>query len=147
MLCWFLGATWCALARGLHQDALGQQTIGADSRWAYAGLRCCCVLQIDPAQVLGGASMNMNQTTLLSLVHQLSANLASDADTPLKLAWLAEAAPAVDPHDPMTEPHLRAVLSGVMNSLKQLVMALPQTDAMAKQGKITLHLFNSLLHQ
>lgn len=104
-------------------------------------------LQIDPAQVLGGASMNMSQTTLLSLVHQLSANLSSDADTPLKLAWLAEAAPAVDPHDPVTEPHLRTVVSGVMNNVKQLVMALPQTDAMAKQGKITLHLFNSLLHQ
>jgi hypothetical protein len=117
----------------------------ADSRWADDRLWCCCVLQIDPAQVLGGASMNLSQTTLLALVHQLSANLASDAD--LKLAWLAEAAPAVDPHDPMTEPHLRSVLSGVMNSLKQLVMSLPQTDAMAKQGKITLHLFNSLLHQ
>lgn len=106
----------------------------------------CCV-QMDPALVLGGASMNLSQTTLLSLVHQLSANLSGDANTALRLSWLAEAAPVVDPHDPMTEPHLRSVLSGVMSSLKQLVMSLPQTDAMAKKGKITLHLFNSLLHQ
>lgn len=91
--------------------------------------------------------MSLSQTTLLSLVHQLSANLPANAHTPIRLAWLAEAAPAVDPHDPVTEPHLRTVLSGVMNSLKQLVTSLPQTDAMAKKGKITLHLFNSLLHQ
>jgi hypothetical protein len=112
-------------------------------------LLCVCVLwlQVDPAQVLGGASMNLSQTTLLSLVHQLSANLSPDADAAVKLSWLAEAAPAVDPHDSVTQPHLRSVLTGVMNSLKQLVTALPQSDAMAKQGKITLHLFNSLLHQ
>jgi hypothetical protein len=91
--------------------------------------------------------MNMSQTTLLSLVHQLSSGLTADAHTQLKLNWLAEAAPVIDPHDPMTEPHLRGVLTGVMASLKQLVMSLPQSDAMAKQGKITLHLFNSLLHQ
>lgn len=104
-------------------------------------------MQVDPAQVLGGASMALSQTTLLSLVHQLSTNLSPDADAAMKLAWLAEAAPAVDPHDSVTQPHLRSVLTGVMNSLKQLVTALPQSDAMAKQGKITLHLFNSLLHQ
>lgn len=91
--------------------------------------------------------MTLSQTTLLSLVQQLSTNLTSDTDTPVKLAWLGEAAPAIDPHDTMMEPHLRGVLTAVMASLKQLVMSLPQNDAMAKKGKITLHLFNSLLHQ
>jgi len=104
-------------------------------------------MQIDPTQVFGSASMGLSQTTLLSLVHQLSANLTSDSDTALKLTWLAEAAPCIDPHDKVTEPHLRGVLTGVMNTLKQLVMSLPQTDALAKKGKVTLHLLNSLLHQ
>jgi hypothetical protein len=104
-------------------------------------------LQVDAGQVLSGTSDSLSQTTLLSLVHQLSANLVNDADTPLKLTWLAEAAPVVDPHDPVTAPHLKGVLTGVMNSLKGLVNSLPANDAMAKKGKITLHLFNSLLHQ
>lgn len=103
--------------------------------------------QVDPAALLGGSSVGLSQTTLLSLVHQLSANLVADADTPLKLAWLGEAAPAIDPHDPVVAPHLRGVLTGVMAALKQLVNSLPQSDATAKKGKITLHLFNSLLHQ
>lgn len=97
--------------------------------------------------MLGGASLGLSQTTLLSLVHQLSTNLSSDANSPLKLSWLAEAAPVIDPHDPVTAPHLQGVLTGVLNSLKQLVLSLPQTDPMAKKGKVTLHLFNSLLHQ
>jgi len=104
-------------------------------------------LQVDAGQVLSGTSDSLSQTTLLSLVHQLSANLVNDGDTPLKLTWLAEAAPVVDPHDPVTAPHLKGVLTGVMNSLKGLVNSLPANDAMAKKGKITLHLFNSLLHQ
>eukprot|EP00775_Hariotina_reticulata_P011820 gene11820-11964_t len=103
--------------------------------------------QVDAGQVLSGTGDGLSQTTLLSLVHQLSANLVNDADTPLKLTWLAEAAPVVDPHDPVTAPHLKGVLTGVMNSLKGLVNSLPANDAMAKKGKITLHLFNSLLHQ
>uniref|UniRef100_A0A383W407 Enhancer of mRNA-decapping protein 4 C-terminal domain-containing protein n=1 Tax=Tetradesmus obliquus TaxID=3088 RepID=A0A383W407_TETOB len=103
--------------------------------------------QVDPQVVLGGSSVALSQTTLLSLVHQLSSGLVNDAATPLKLAWLAEAAPVVDPHDPVTAPHLKVVLTGVMSSLKALVNSLPQNDVMAKKGKITLHLFNSLLHQ
>ncbi|WIA13096.1 hypothetical protein OEZ85_006696 [Tetradesmus obliquus] len=102
--------------------------------------------QVDPQVVLGGSSVALSQTTLLSLVHQLSSGLVNDAATPLKLAWLAEAAPVVDPHDPVTAPHLKVVLTGVMSSLKALVNSLPQNDVMAKKGKITLHLFNSLLH-
>jgi hypothetical protein len=105
------------------------------------------LLQVDPQVVLGGSSVGLSQTTLLSLVHQLSSGLVNDANTPLKLAWLAEAAPVVDPHDPMTAPHIKVVLTGVMSSLKALVNSLPQNDVMAKKGKITLHLFNSLLHQ
>eukprot|EP00879_Flechtneria_rotunda_P017780 GHRR01018639.1.p1 GENE.GHRR01018639.1~~GHRR01018639.1.p1 ORF type:complete len:357 (+),score=146.04 GHRR01018639.1:701-1771(+) len=103
--------------------------------------------QVDPVVVLGGSTVGLSQTTLLSLVHQLSVDLRNDANTPLKLAWLGEAAPVVDPHDPVTAPHVKTVLTGVMMSLKQLVTSLPANDAMAKKGKITLHLFNSLLHQ
>lgn len=97
--------------------------------------------------MLGGNSIGVSQTTLLSLVHQLAADLHNDGNTALKMAWLSEAAPAVDPHDPVTAPHIKAVLTGVMKSLKQLVNSLPSTDATAKKAKITLHLFNSLLHQ
>lgn len=102
-------------------------------------------LQVDPALVLGGSSVS--QTTLLSLVHQLSVDLKNDANTPVKLNWLTEAAPVIDPHNPVTAPHLKVVLTGVMTSLKQLVNSLPSNDVMAKQGKVALHLFNSLLHQ
>lgn len=107
----------------------------------------CVFSQVDPATVLSGNSVGVSQTTLLSLVHQLAADLHNDANTALKMAWLQEAAPAVDPHDTVTAPHLKSVLTGVMKSLKQLVNSLPTTDATAKKGKITLHLFNSLLHQ
>lgn len=110
-------------------------------------LCCSCFTKVDPAVVLGGNSVGVSQTTLLSLVHQLAADLHTDVNTALKMAWLNEAAPAIDPHDPVTAPHIKGVLSGVMGSLKQLVNSLPATDATAKKAKITLHLFNSLLHQ
>lgn len=97
--------------------------------------------------MLGGATTGLSQATLLSLVHQLSSDLVHDANMPIKLAWLAEAAPVMDPHDPVTAPHIKGVLSGVMAALKRLVAALPPTDATAKRAKIALHLFNSLLHQ
>ncbi len=53
----------------------------------------------------------------------------------------------MDPHDPLTAPHIKGVLNGVMAALKRLGAALPPTDITAKRAKIALHLFNSLLHQ
>jgi hypothetical protein len=102
---------------------------------------------LDPATVLGSSNSTISQTALLSLVNQLSVGLHNDANTALKLAWLAEAGPVIDPHDAVTAPHVQGVLTGVLNALKALVSSLPPNDVLAKKGKITLHLFNSLLHQ
>ncbi|KAF8067359.1 Acsf3 [Scenedesmus sp. PABB004] len=103
--------------------------------------------QVDPALVLGGSPLALSQPTLLSLVHQLASDLRNDANAALKLAWLAEAAPVLDPHDATTAPHLKGVLTGVMAALKALVASLPGAEPLAKKAKVTLHLFNSLLHQ
>ncbi len=82
---------------------------------------------------------------LLSLLQQLAADLSTDAE--LKLDWLTNVAPCVQPGDPQVAPHLRSVLGGVMANLKALMGRLSSNDPVAKKGKVAAHLVNSLLHQ
>lgn len=66
-------------------------------------------------------------------------------DTGIKLQWLKEAAPVLDPDDTMLAPHMRQIL-------QQLFAALQACQPLASPGdaracRHVIHLVNSLLHQ
>ncbi len=103
--------------------------------------------QVSPSQLAAAEPPPLSQVCLLSLVQQLGANLSPGADADLKLDWLTEVAPLLEPGNATIAPHLRGVLGAVMGQLKGLAGQLPHTDAVGRKAKLTIHVVNSLLHQ
>ncbi|GBF96126.1 hypothetical protein Rsub_08874 [Raphidocelis subcapitata] len=103
--------------------------------------------QVSPAALAAAEPAPLSQVCLLSLVQQLGANLAPGPDADLRLEWLTEVAPLLEPGNATTAPHLRGVLNSVMAALKALAGQLPHTDAVGRKAKLALHVVNSLLHQ
>jgi enhancer of mRNA-decapping protein 4 len=100
------------------------------------------------ASVAGREPCPLSQVVLLSLVQQLAADLRADGDAELKLDWLGECCPALQPRDPAISPHLRAALSPAVPGLRALATGGAGIDpSLAKRAKTVVHLFNSLLHQ
>ena len=100
---------------------------------------------VNPAVVLSNGTCQLSQGVLLSLMHQLASDLNSE--TELKLDWLAEVVPCCNPGDPVTAPHMKGVLQGVIEALKQLVGGRPTGDPVGRQAKLVLHLVNSVFHR
>jgi enhancer of mRNA-decapping protein 4 len=103
--------------------------------------------QVSPAALAAAEPPALSQACLLSLVQQLGANLGPGPDAELRLEWLTEVAPLLEPGNPVIAAHLRGVLSAVMGHLKALAGQLPHTDAVGRKAKLTIHVVNSLLHQ
>ncbi|KIY93768.1 hypothetical protein MNEG_14195 [Monoraphidium neglectum] len=107
--------------------------------------------QLSPAQLAAAEPPPLSQICLLSLVQQLGANLGTPvlgkADADLRLDWLTEVAPLLEPSAPAIAPHLRGVLGSVMAGLKALAGQLPHTDPVGRKAKLAIHVVNSLLHQ
>lgn len=105
--------------------------------------------QVSPAALAAAEPAPLSQVCLLSLVQQLGANLGltGGADTDLRLDWLTEVAPLLEPSNPTIAPHLRGVLASVMAALKALAGHLPHTDPVGRKAKLAIHVVNSLLHQ
>jgi hypothetical protein len=103
--------------------------------------------QMSPSALAAAEPPALSQVCLLSLVQQLGANLGPGPDAELRLDWLTEVAPLLEPGNPVIAPHLRGVLGAVMAALKALAGQLPHTDATGRKAKLAIHVVNSLLHQ
>ena len=100
--------------------------------------------QISPDTVFDVEPCPLSQEVLLSFVTHLAHQLPTH-DTDLKLSWLVQAAPAIDPRHPRVAEHCRQVLEPVKAQLTGLARSL--SGEPGKQAKTAVHLVNSLLHQ
>ena len=66
-------------------------------------------------------------------------------DTAVKLLWIKEAAPNLDPNDPLLAPHMREILQALYQQLHACLLSSPPQQA--RTTKVVVHLVNSLLHQ
>ena len=66
-------------------------------------------------------------------------------DTQVKLLWIKEAAPNLDPNDALLAPHMREILQALYNELHACLLSSPPQQA--RTTKVVVHLVNSLLHQ
>lgn len=97
--------------------------------------------QVDPSMLLNKEPLPLSQSVLLSLLQQVGFDLKSDAD--LKVYWIMEIAPNINPREPPVAGHLKPILQHIMTQLVKLNVQ----GELAKQVKLTIHLVNSLLHQ
>ena len=67
-------------------------------------------------------------------------------DTAVKLAWIREAAPNLDPEDALLAPHMRQILALLFRAL-QAVQASAGDPADKKNARVVAHIVNSQLHQ
>lgn len=100
--------------------------------------------QLSPGQVFDQDPCPLSQEVLLSLVTHLAYQI-QQADTEVKLSWLVEASPAIDPRNPKIAEHCRRVLEPVKTSLTQVARSL--SGEPGRLAKTAVHLINSLLHQ
>ncbi|KAM4618939.1 enhancer of mRNA-decapping protein 4 isoform 2-T2 [Polymixia lowei] len=84
---------------------------------------------IDSQQVFGQHPCPLSQPVLLSLIQQLSSNLATRSE--LKISYLEDALMNLDHGDPLTRDHMSAVLSQVRPKL----LAFLQQDATAHSAR------------
>ncbi|BDA40748.1 probable enhancer of mRNA-decapping protein 4 [Coccomyxa sp. Obi] len=99
--------------------------------------------QLDATQLLSQEPLPLSQSVLLSLMQQLGSDLSKD--TGIKLQWLKEAAPVLDPNDTMLAPHMRQILQQLFAALQACQPLVSPGDARA--CRTVIHLVNSLLHQ
>merc|ERR1719228_707398 len=80
---------------------------------------------LNTTQVFNSATCPLSQSVLLSLIQQLSIELGDK--TEVKHAYLHEALVNLDPNNATTRAHIKTVLSGLDASLKQYIMANPNS--------------------
>jgi enhancer of mRNA-decapping protein 4 len=85
----------------------------------------------------------LSQGVLLSLAQQLSSDLTDEPE--LKIAWIRDAALAIDPSDAALAQHMRPILEAVFAGLHECATA-PETPAPVKNDlRLCIHVVNSLL--
>lgn len=97
--------------------------------------------QLNAKKLLSADPLPLSQMVLLSLIMQLGFDLQQDTD--VKLVWLLEAAPNLDPRDPAVARHRLDVLPGVRSNLTALLAS--SSGETAKTCKLGVHLINSLM--
>ncbi|KAL8593052.1 hypothetical protein ACOMHN_017978 [Nucella lapillus] len=78
---------------------------------------------VDPGVVFGVTPCLLSQPVLLSLVQQLSADLASSFN--IKVKYLTEAVTTLDAKDPVTQEHIPVVLEGLAAKLRAYMASHP----------------------
>uniref|UniRef100_S4RWJ9 Enhancer of mRNA-decapping protein 4 n=1 Tax=Petromyzon marinus TaxID=7757 RepID=S4RWJ9_PETMA len=99
---------------------------------------------VDPAQVFIPGSCPLTQPVLLSLVQQLSMDLAVHTKT--KLRFLEEAVMSLDPQHSITREHSATVLVPVQQKMHAFLAA-DQRGQFSKQARILLMAVGSLLNR
>eukprot|EP01098_Paradermamoeba_levis_P005676 TRINITY_DN2387_c0_g1_i1.p1 TRINITY_DN2387_c0_g1~~TRINITY_DN2387_c0_g1_i1.p1 ORF type:complete len:175 (-),score=66.04 TRINITY_DN2387_c0_g1_i1:25-525(-) len=114
--------------------------------------------QLDPSTIFSPAptssssspSPAISQPVLLSLIQQLGFDLSKE--TGMKLAWLKEAAIAMDPQDFIIQNHAPNVLSTLLNNLEACLPKFVKaphhlhgsSGNLTKEVKVLMHIVNSL---
>jgi len=88
---------------------------------------------LNTTQVFNSSTCPLSQSVLLSLIQQLSVDLGEK--TEVKHAYLHEALVNLDPENPTTKVHIRAVLGQLEQSLKMYIQANPNSK-MTRNMKI-----------
>ena len=101
--------------------------------------------QVDSSKVLahpedGGALLS--QGVQLSLIQQLGSDLSKDRET--KLHWIQAACLVLNPQDPMFGPHMRGIISAVIQNVKDMVEANRGTPE-ENQGRLMVHIAQAVL--
>jgi len=93
--------------------------------------------------IFSSAPVALSQGVLLSLAQQLSSDLEEEPE--LKIAWIRDAALAIDPSDAALAAHMRPILEAVFAGLHACATA-PETPAPVKNNlRLCIHVVNSLL--
>ncbi|GAX76096.1 hypothetical protein CEUSTIGMA_g3539.t1 [Chlamydomonas eustigma] len=127
------------LSSGSYEAAFMEALNTADPEitlWLCKQIQADTVFDVEPCP--------LSQEVLLSLVTHLAHQLPT-ADTEVKLSWLLQTAPALDPKHPGVAGHCRQVLEPVKAQLTNMARTL--SGDTGKQVKTAVHLVNSLLHQ
>ena len=93
--------------------------------------------------IFSSTPVALSQGVLLSLAQQLSSDLEEEPE--LKIAWVRDAALAIDPSDAALAQHMRPILEAVFAGLHECATA-PETPAPVKNDlRLCIHVVNSLL--
>ena len=93
--------------------------------------------------IFSSTPVALSQGVLLSLAQQLSSDLEEEPE--LKIAWVRDAALAIDPSDAALAQHMRPILESVFAGLHECATA-PETPAPVKNDlRLCIHVVNSLL--
>ncbi|XP_067091663.1 enhancer of mRNA-decapping protein 4 isoform X1 [Osmerus mordax] len=98
---------------------------------------------IDSQQVFGQEPCPLIQPVLLSLIQQLSSNLATR--TELKISYLEDAVMNLDHGDPVTRDHMSTVLSQVRQKLFQFLQQDPHS-ALGKRARRLMMMLQGLVN-
>ncbi|XP_022535428.1 enhancer of mRNA-decapping protein 4 isoform X2 [Astyanax mexicanus] len=99
---------------------------------------------IDSQQVFGQNPCPLHQAVLLSLIQQLSTNLATRTD--LKISYLEDAVMNLDHGDPVTRDHMSAVLSQVRQKLLQFLQQDPHSPLSKRARRLMMMLQGLVSH-
>uniref|UniRef100_A0A673WMJ8 Enhancer of mRNA-decapping protein 4 n=1 Tax=Salmo trutta TaxID=8032 RepID=A0A673WMJ8_SALTR len=99
---------------------------------------------IDSQQVFGQHPCPLIQPVLLSLIQQLSTNLATRSE--LKISYLEDAVMNLDHGDPVTRDHMSAVLSQVRQKLLQFLQSDPHSPLSKRARRLVMMLQGLVNH-
>ncbi|XP_064807998.1 enhancer of mRNA-decapping protein 4-like isoform X1 [Oncorhynchus masou masou] len=99
---------------------------------------------IDSQQVFGQHSCPLIQPVLLSLIQQLSTNLATRSE--LKISYLEDAVMNLDHGDPVTRDHMSTVLSQVRQKLFQFLQQDPHSPLSKRARRLVMMLQGLVNH-
>lgn len=100
--------------------------------------------KVNPARVFGESPCPLQQPVLLSLIHQLAADLNSR--TELKHDFLQEVLVIVDIDDPVTSSHVPAVMDALQMNLRQYIKNNPSSK-LTRNFKVLLMAAESMLYR
>ncbi|XP_075998145.1 enhancer of mRNA-decapping protein 4 isoform X2 [Genypterus blacodes] len=99
---------------------------------------------IDSQQVFGQHPCPLSQPVLLSLIQQLSSNLATHSE--LKISYLEDAVMNLDHSDPLTRDHISAVLSQVRPKLFAFLQQDPHSPISKRARRLMMMLQGLVNH-
>ncbi|KAH7435538.1 hypothetical protein KP509_06G068900 [Ceratopteris richardii] len=99
--------------------------------------------QVDLAALFKMPTLPLSQRVLLALVHQLGCDLGND--TSKKLAWIKDAAVALNPHDPVLAPHMGPFLEQLYAKLHALASNTSLSSELANSTRLVMYVVHSLL--
>ncbi|GAB4849818.1 hypothetical protein Ancab_004617 [Ancistrocladus abbreviatus] len=99
--------------------------------------------QVDLQGILSMVPLPLSQGVLLSLLQQLSCDIAKD--TPRKLQWMTDVVIVINPADPMIAMHVRPIFEQVYQILNHCRSQATATPTELQSVRVVMHVINSML--